>query len=590
MTQLSWTEEMSAADSLVVIADIARGHIEGSHDPSLLNKLLLAEDWIGLGSVEINYDAGYSASQLANTRQVSALFKKLEFLSVPGVDKKQNAIKKFLQSNRNCRQMNGIFDAHARGDCLFDPAVESLLYEAARKIARVLGECPKFEDIKFRFGPGATTLTKKSDASIVEKLQAGLDCSEGLIDMLPSILNELPHLCDLHCSDASETAWRVPVQVADSKMHFAPKDAETDRAMVPQPSLDSLVSLGIGDYMTDRMRMFGLPLDDQSINQKHALDGSLYGHKATLDLVDASNRISRRLVFELLPIDWAILLDRCRITALAIEGELVDLEMFATNGNGFIFPLETLIFWALTSSVGPSKWSSVYGDDIVVDTEAANAAISLLEFCGFEVNRRKSFWTGPFRESCGADYYSGIDIRPVYQKKLISGMELFRLHNYYWRRGNFDQALRVKAYIEPELCLYGPDGFGDGHLISKDWIRRSPKKRSSHGYGGVIFDTYKLGVLRDKRPLRPGDRVLPTYSIYHLGTAADESLNCEGVKSLFRKYRSYPGGKHQGRSIPCATTPIPERKSQVAEESYIKHVSKPGWEGYSRISIYTLAS
>lgn len=580
---------MSADDSLRIIADIARGHIAGSHDPALFDSLLRKEDWIGLGSVELDYNAGFSAVKLQNSRQISALFKKLKFLSVPGVDKKRNAIKKFLQSNRNCKQMNGIFDAHARGDCLFDPAVESLFFEASRKIARVLGDCPTFEQLKLRFGPGATTLTKKSDASIVEKLGAGLDCSEGLIDMLNSILGEVPHLCDVHCCEATDDHWVIPVQVADSKMHFAPKDAETDRAMVPQPSIDSLVSLGLGDYMTDRMRRFGLPLDDQTINQRHALEGSLHGTKATLDLVDASNRISRRLVHELFPVDWALLLDRCRITSVTIEDQKVDLEMFATNGNGFTFPLETLIFWALTSSVGPSNWASVYGDDIVVNTDAVDSAISLLEFCGFEVNRRKSFWSGPFRESCGADYYSGIDIRPIYQKELISMMELFRLHNEYRRRGEHGQALRVKAHIDPEFLLYGPDGFGDGHLITDEWNRRSPKKRSTHGYGGAIFDTFKLGVIRDKRPLRPGDRVLPTYSIYSCSNAADEALDCEGVKTLFTKYRSYPGAKHQSRQIPCASSPIPERKSLAVDESYIKHVSKPGWEGYSRISIYTLA-
>jgi hypothetical protein len=55
----------------------------------------------------------------------------------------------------------------------------------------------------------------------------------------------------------------------------------------------------------------------------------------------------------------------------------------------------------------------VYGDDIVVPVDYARSVADELEAYGLKVNRRKSFWTGKFRESCGAEYYDGEDVSIV---------------------------------------------------------------------------------------------------------------------------------------------------------------------------------
>jgi len=73
-------------------------------------------------------------------------------------------------------------------------------------------------------------------------------------------------------------------------------------------------------------------------------------------------------------------------------------------GNGFTFPLETLIFWALTRAVcGSTATVSAYGDDIICPSDRAEDVIAVLTEVGFSVNLEKSFWNGPFRESCGSD-------------------------------------------------------------------------------------------------------------------------------------------------------------------------------------------
>lgn len=94
-------------------------------------------------------------------------------------------------------------------------------------------------------------------------------------------------------------------------------------------------------------------------------------------------------------------------------------------GNGYTFELETLIFFAIACAVvrksggvglgGVDVW--VYGDDIIVPTESAGALLSVLKFCGFTANERKTFTIGPFRESCGGDYWDGEAVRPHYLKE-----------------------------------------------------------------------------------------------------------------------------------------------------------------------------
>jgi hypothetical protein len=90
---------------------------------------------------------------------------------------------------------------------------------------------------------------------------------------------------------------------------------------------------------------------------------------------------------------------------------------FSSMGNGATFCIETLLFAAACYAVG-SKEFSVYGDDVIIETELFEAYKALTGFLGFTINEEKSFTSGPFRESCGGDYYDGIDVTPVYIRQL----------------------------------------------------------------------------------------------------------------------------------------------------------------------------
>lgn len=586
-----WITPATPDESLSIITKLALLHCrKGGKQGERIASSITSGDFLSVCNTDFSYETS-STWELRNSRQAVAYFSKYKGIKLPGVDPRAAAVAKFFEAEAACQVTNDIFQKRAQGSFFLGPWAESIIYRAQSKIARVLGECPSFSDLKPRFGPGATTLTKKRNASVVEKLQAGISCSEDLLPYASRVLEEMPHLTDLHSQGYysrlcdKEECTRVPVSITNDVVDFVAKNAKTHRSITITGSLNTLVQLAYGDYMTDRLRAFGIDLKDQSINQSLAFQGSMSGEYATLDLRSASDTISTELVFSLLPIDWALALDSCRSSRVTLDGQTIRLEKFSSMGCGFTFPLQSLIFWALASSAADDGFASVYGDDIVVRGPYVQDAIRILEICGFSINMEKSYWTGPFRESCGGDYIRGIDIRPHYQKELVNAEGLFLLHNFYVRRDDDEMASEVLNLIPEHLRLYGPDGFGDGHLLG-DWTPRRKKRHVDHGYGGVVFDTYSREARRDKRALRPGDRVLPTYSIY-TRSGSDGCLAGSVGPQGSHNYASYLRIKGRGYGVDLAPLETPERVSQV-DGTHIKCVSLPGTDGYRRTSIYTL--
>jgi len=352
---------------------------------------------------------------------------------------------------------------------------------------------------------------------------------------------------------------------------------------VVEGSLNVIAQGAIGRYMANRLAAFGIDLSDQSRNQELAKQGSIDGSLATIDLVSASDMMSIGIVRTLLPWEWYFFLSTMRSSVVTLNGRELVQDKFSSMGNGYTFPLQSLIFWALASSICEGgDVVSVYGDDIIVPTAHAEQVMRLLQIVGFEPNLKKSYWQGPFRESCGADYLRGSNIRPWYHRDVITPAELFRLHNFYVRHAMLESASRIEELINPALRIYGPDGFGDGHLLG-DWQKRAHKRAQSHGYGGVLFDTYKLGSRRDERRHKLGFRVLPAYTIYVrenservLPIELDEVSNLTVAQLLAAVlYQSV-----------TAVEPLPEGEDPL-NGGVFKRCSLPGTDGYRKVSIYT---
>jgi hypothetical protein len=271
--------------------------------------------------------------------------------------------------------------------------------------------------------------------------------------------------------------------VPGGKTVYVPKDAMIDRVIAIEPHMNSFIQKGIGSMVRSRLLRIGIDLNDQSHNQNFARMGSKFDTYCTIDLSSASDTVSRELVELLLPENWLSIMRMSRSENVFHDGLPIYLNKWSSMGNGYTFELESLIFWALCSAVydviGLEHHVSllVYGDDIICHRDSYQMIAGVLSYFGFEFNLKKSFGSGPFRESCGRDYFLGVPVRAVYLREdLQSRQALYRVANLLRRQSHSwcsnygcDSLFKpVYDYLTKLVRspLRGPDNYGDGFLIS----------------------------------------------------------------------------------------------------------------------------
>jgi hypothetical protein len=226
------------------------------------------------------------------------------------------------------------------------------------------------------------------------------------------------------------------LQVSKSRLSFVPKTDLIARTICTEPSLNMFYQLGMGRLIEEKLRrVYNIDLSIQpDRNRRLTRVGSIDGSFSTIDLSSASDNFSLTLLRWLLKPNSSArgLIEMLRTPSTSLpSGEDVELHMVSTMGNGFTFPLQTLLFTCAVASVyrsynikpvnrNDTQNYAVFGDDIVVKTETFDRLCHLLQLLGFQVNGSKSFSKGFFRESCGSDYFHGQNVRGVYIKDLSS--------------------------------------------------------------------------------------------------------------------------------------------------------------------------
>lgn len=231
-----------------------------------------------------------------------------------------------------------------------------------------------------------------------------------------------------------------PEDEAPSRVALVPKTLKTPRVIAVEPVCMQYAQQALKDRFVECLERHSITAGhvnfrDQSVNQALAMDASSCGLKATLDMSEASDRVSQEHVERLLrkrPIFRSIVFAARSSRAKLPDGRLVDLRKFASMGSALCFPFEALVFFLSIiasriyrggcrcnrqSVFSKGRDVYVYGDDLIVPADEAPAICTDLEALGFKVNRRKSFWTGKFRESCGLDAYDGVPVTPVYLRR-----------------------------------------------------------------------------------------------------------------------------------------------------------------------------
>lgn len=328
-----------------------------------------------------------------------------------------------------------------------------------------------------------------------------------------------------HLSDELLRFHYMPeLESGQAKVCLVPKDSRGPRLISCEPLEYQWIQQGLGRLLmstleSNRYTRGYVNFTHQSVNRSLALEGSLTQRWVTLDMKEASDRVSLELVWlafrDLTPLMRALY--SCRTSATRMpNGEIVTLEKFAPMGSALCFPVEAFIFWAISVAAiqvhrGETSFRSlpevyVYGDDIICRREDHPVIVAALEAVGLKVNYDKSCISGFFRESCGCDAYKGVDVTPARIRKRWRPRVPESLASYSAYQQNFDkrgyyhvsvllQELLLKCglryldseYSEAELrgITYGLQAVNDcpvalrlhSHVRPPDWEQYAPYKR-----------------------------------------------------------------------------------------------------------------
>jgi hypothetical protein len=307
---------------------------------------------------------------------------------------------------------------------------------ASNFIARVCAQVDGL-DITPAHGPGAVATGEKPwEKNRFPRFYPGL---EGIYPYTGYFASCLGEVCDrYHLYPSLEVVERPTAKVV-----FVPKDSRGPRTISCEPVELQWIQQGIARLLvkeieSNRLTRGHVNFRDQQVNRKLARFGSMGANWVTLDMKDASDRVSLDLVKHLFRKTRLLdcLLASRSVDNLLPDGSRITLSKFAPMGSALCFPVEALVFWAL--AVGqicetsgfivklPNEWWRgnptlqwacagvyVYGDDIVVRREDYPSIVQRYESVGLKVNTSKCCTGRFFRESCGMDAYKGDSVTPI---------------------------------------------------------------------------------------------------------------------------------------------------------------------------------
>ncbi|UUW21142.1 MAG: RNA replicase beta chain [Sanya solspi-like virus 1] len=346
-------------------------------------------------------------------------YKAIPTLTEP-VDPLHKATSTWREAEESCRRFNNEL-LHP------DRETHEFLVKMKAWITRVIGFKPDFDEIyqTCKFTHGASLAVHGDKTHMPRKYTSDVwTCTPSAAKYVPEALSysrfvrDNRFVCDLDAPYTIDECLGKLRFVRGNKLSFVPKTILTDRPIAVEPLMNSYLQAGIDGVMRELLRKRAhINLQYQSVNQEYARRGSIDGSYSTIDLSSASDTLCTSLVRQVLPHAWYVLLRDVRspYSFVSTEDANVELEKFCSMGNGFCFPLQTLIFAAICKACGAvDRDFTVYGDDIIVRSDLAENVLLWLRKLGFTPNGRKTYLTGDFRESCGTDWKSGVRVRPAY--------------------------------------------------------------------------------------------------------------------------------------------------------------------------------
>jgi hypothetical protein len=404
-------------------------------------------------------------------RQICLFYKKVFKVCDPARDRQ--ALKTYKEVDDSLRSIPAFPQEFVR-------QVELVSRRILPTIERHFLSCIDDESILPRHGPGAT-----ADKAWANGKYKGRE----FLRRWSSIFSweELYGFSTIHQSEGEviPPGAELPVKVVS-----VPKTMKTSRIICVEPTVMQYAQQLTAARFIAAIRRSGLysqfNFDDQRPNQEAARQGSIDRVTATVDLSEASDRVSSKLVSLVFRHSPRLLqhLNGCRTARAMMPGanKSFALRKFASMGSALTFPVEAFCFYVLCTAAVASnrnvfrkdgrpkdlldyeiarKSVLVFGDDLIVPTDAIEDVVRYLEAFGLKVNSKKSFSNGDFRESCGHDYYRGIFITPTYLRRdppeshrdADAFVSWVQMSNRFFKSGLWHTAEEIRRFIDKMFRL-----------------------------------------------------------------------------------------------------------------------------------------
>lgn len=464
----------------------------GSAYSLAVGKLLMVDDWQGILALEVKPSCYTEASAYKADAAIEALFCKNSSIDF-GVDRKSVATRKFFEAEHRCYATNVRFSSYNSDyypDC--DWRVVQFLDRVTKRIARILGRPPI--SIRGKFGPGATYEMQQLLGEASKSFTAADKAYAKGITPDAKYLVGHPDVADRYVDPHWPGQCEQRVTVRGNRLFCVRKNAKTDRTIGISPGVNVYLQLGVAQCFGIPLLRCGIDLSLQQDRHRALAKDAVRLGLATLDESMASDLWAREAVRFLLRDSglWYDFLDVLREKFTEVDGKWVRLEKFSAMGNGFTFPLQTVLFYAITREVcGEGCVVSVYGDDIICPADKALDVMAALRFFGHKVNEDKSYHAGPFRESCGEDFFNGVPTRPHFLIEWpTTPQDWIKLHNGLVHRSSSRAHLAFAKWCKRQIPLQyrlgGPEYLGDAVLHGHLWrIRVRNGMRQVRGIADV---------------------------------------------------------------------------------------------------------
>jgi hypothetical protein len=281
-----------------------------------------------------------------------------------------------------------------------------------------------------------------------------------------------------------------------SKVLTVPKSQKAPRIIAKEPTANMWCQQIVRDFLERSVMRtpirHSIHFKDQTFNGRAALSASKTQSHWTVDLSDASDRVTLWLVERLFRRNHSLLralqASRSTVCLVPLKGgsEHLLMKKFAPQGSATTFPVQTIIFAILAVSAvihvrgwkvdaktiaRASKEVLVFGDDTLIPEDAGRQYVEILTYCGLTVNYSKTYGTGKFRESCGVEAYDGADVTPAYftspyrESDTSSVASTVECSNNFFMKGLWHAAAALESTLDPwhrkMLRVSGP---GDGRF------------------------------------------------------------------------------------------------------------------------------